>query len=52
VQPQSIQHYHNELATQVVAAKGEKWGPDGMYENHLVVMASSDTAVTSHVGIV
>jgi len=31
----------------VVTAKGEKRGPDGMYENHLVVMASSDTAVTS-----
>jgi Dyggve-Melchior-Clausen syndrome protein len=37
----SIAHYHANLAKSVVAAKGEKPGPDGMYENNLIVSAAS-----------
>lgn len=37
----SIAHYHYTLAKSVAAAKGEKVGPDGMYESNLVVSAAS-----------
>lgn len=37
--PRSIAHHFAELAHSVVQAKGEKVGPDGMFESHLVVMA-------------
>lgn len=38
--PRSIAHHNQHLAQSVVQAKGEKLGPDGMYENYLVVQAS------------
>lgn len=37
--PRSIAHHSSELIKSVIAAKGEKVGPDGMYESHVVVMA-------------
>lgn len=37
----SIARYHLTLAQSVVAAKGEKVGPDGMYESNLVVSAAA-----------
>lgn len=37
----SIARYHYDLAKSVVAAKGEKVGPDGMYESNLVVSAAA-----------
>jgi hypothetical protein len=39
----SIQYHSCTLARQVVMAKGEKVGPDGMYETHLVVDACAPT---------
>ena len=44
----SIAFYHAELARSVVAAKGEKVGPDGMYENNLVVSAAAEKATRSN----
>jgi len=35
----SIAQHNAELAKQVVMAKGERMGADGMYENHMIVMA-------------
>ncbi|GAX25400.1 hypothetical protein FisN_5Lh500 [Fistulifera solaris] len=37
----SIQEHNSSLAKQVAATKGEKCGPDGLYETHLIVTASS-----------
>ena len=42
--PRSIQQHNAQLAEQVAAAKGEKKGPDGLYETHLVVTACSTTS--------
>ncbi|CAB9521233.1 Dyggve-Melchior-Clausen syndrome protein [Seminavis robusta] len=44
----SIARYHFNLAQQVVAAKGEKVGPDGMYESNLVVSAAQTTISKSN----
>ena len=46
----SIQQHASQLANQVVAAKGEKPGADGMYENHLIVTACSTPTTTVSVG--
>jgi hypothetical protein len=37
--PRSIAHHSSELIQSVIAAKGDKVGPDGMYESYVVVMA-------------
>ena len=37
----SIQHHSNDIAAQVVAAKGEKRSADGLYESHWVVQAEA-----------
>lgn len=37
----SIARYHFKLSQSVVAAKGERLGPDGMYESNLVVSAAA-----------
>jgi len=37
----SIQYHSNEIAAQVVAAKGEKRSADGLYESHWVVQAEA-----------
>jgi Dyggve-Melchior-Clausen syndrome protein len=44
----SIARFHFTLAQSVVAAKGEKTGPDGMYESNLVVSAAAQTTHKSH----
>lgn len=43
--PQQSISYHNIfLNQQIIAARGEKVGPDGLYESHLIVQASSSTS--------
>lgn len=37
----SIAHHNAQLLESVIAVKGDKVGPDGMYENHVVVMAQT-----------
>lgn len=37
----SISRYHYNLAKSVVSAKGERLGPDGMYESNMVVSAAA-----------
>lgn len=45
----SIVYHHAELARSVVQAKGEKMGPDGMYESHVIVTAcKSSLAAAQH----
>lgn len=40
----SIAHHYSELAQSVVQTKEKRVGPDGMYESHVVVMASRPTS--------
>lgn len=42
--PQSIAHHCYQLVESVIAAKGDKVGPDGMYETHVVVIAEKPQA--------
>lgn len=42
--PQSIAHHSHQLVESVIAAKGDKVGPDGMYETHVVVTAEKPQA--------
>ena len=42
--PQSIAYHSNQLVESIIAAKGDKVGPDGMYETHVVVNAEKPQA--------
>ena len=46
--PRSIARHSYQLVQSVIAAKGEKPGPDGMYETHVVVNAEKPHEVISN----
>jgi hypothetical protein len=45
----SIAHHYSELTQSVVQTKEKRVGPDGMYESHLVVMASTRLATSAQI---